>query len=191
MQVKDVFTTGEVAKLCNVAARTVTKWFDNGLLKGYRIPGSRDRRIPREQLTRFMRAHGIASDGLDVGVIRVLICDGNYTLADMLRTALERNLGYSVQVATSGFQAGVIARSFRPHVILLDLDTDGIDGKDVWRALRSDPDLSATRVIAIGKNISEERREDLLREGFDSVASKPLDLRSVAQRIADATNIIA
>ena len=52
---KKVFTTGQVAKICKVAPRTVSKWFDSGRLKGYRIPGSQDRRIPREQLIRFLK----------------------------------------------------------------------------------------------------------------------------------------
>ncbi len=56
---KKVFTTGQVAKICKVAPRTVSKWFDSGRLKGYRIPGSQDRRIPREQLIRFLKEHGM------------------------------------------------------------------------------------------------------------------------------------
>jgi two-component system, OmpR family, response regulator RpaA len=56
---KNVFTTGEVAKICNVASRTVTKWFDSGLIKGYRIPGSRDRRIPITELRKFMKEYGM------------------------------------------------------------------------------------------------------------------------------------
>ena len=56
---KKVLTTGEVAEICNVASRTVGKWFDGGLLKGYRIPGSRDRRIPVGELVRFMKAYEI------------------------------------------------------------------------------------------------------------------------------------
>ena len=55
----NVLTTGEVAKICNVAPRTVSKWFDKGLLNGYRIPGSKDRRIPIDELVRFMHAHNI------------------------------------------------------------------------------------------------------------------------------------
>ena len=43
---KTIFTTGQVAKICKVAPRTVSKWFDSGRLRGYRIPGSQDRRIP-------------------------------------------------------------------------------------------------------------------------------------------------
>ena len=54
---KKVLTTGEVAEVCNVASRTVGKWFDGGLLKGYRIPGSRDRRIPVAELVAFMKKY--------------------------------------------------------------------------------------------------------------------------------------
>ena len=54
-----VFTTGQVAKICKVAPRTVSKWFDSGRLKGYRIPGSQDRRIPREYLIKFLKEHGM------------------------------------------------------------------------------------------------------------------------------------
>ena len=54
-----VFTTGQVAKICKVAPRTVSKWFDSGRLRGYRIPGSQDRRIPREYLIKFLKEHGM------------------------------------------------------------------------------------------------------------------------------------
>jgi excisionase family DNA binding protein len=58
---KTIFTTSEVAKLCKVAPRTVSKWFDSGRLRGYRIPGSQDRRIPREHLIRFLTEHGMTN----------------------------------------------------------------------------------------------------------------------------------
>ncbi len=69
---KTVFTTGEVARICHVAPRTVSKWFDSGQLRGYRIPGSRDRRIPLAELMRFMKAHGMPTDALNSGQVRVL-----------------------------------------------------------------------------------------------------------------------
>ena len=59
---KNVFTTGDVARICNVAARTANKWFDSGLLKGYRIPVSKDRRVPVEELKRFMMDNNIPMD---------------------------------------------------------------------------------------------------------------------------------
>jgi uncharacterized protein (TIGR02996 family)/excisionase family DNA binding protein len=56
---RQVFTTGQVAKMCNVSQRTIRHWFDAGRLRGYRIPGTQDRRIPREQLICFLREHGM------------------------------------------------------------------------------------------------------------------------------------
>ena len=56
---KDVFTTGQVAIICCVASRTVNKWIDNGLLIGYRLPGSLDRRVSIESLEKFAAQHEI------------------------------------------------------------------------------------------------------------------------------------
>jgi len=70
---KDVLTTGDVAKICHVAPRTVSKWFDNGQLKGYRIPGSKDRRIPVSELVRFMKMHNMPTSALPVGNVNAFI----------------------------------------------------------------------------------------------------------------------
>lgn len=63
-----LFTVGQVAKICKVAPRTVSKWFDSGRLRGYRIPGSQDRRIPREYLIRFLKEHGMPLGELECSV---------------------------------------------------------------------------------------------------------------------------
>src|SRR5438093_1049411 len=96
---KDVLTTGEVARICNVAPRTVSKWFDTGKLRGYRIPGSKDRRIPVQQLVRFMRAHNIPLNGLESGTTRILVLEQDRDMAELLCNALSRDAGYEVQVA--------------------------------------------------------------------------------------------
>jgi len=57
-----VFTTGQIAKICEVAPRTVGKWFDSGELKGFRIPYSQDRRIPGNNLETFLKKNGMPLD---------------------------------------------------------------------------------------------------------------------------------
>lgn len=54
-----VFTTGNIATMLHVAPRTVSKWIDSGLLQGYRLPGSQDRRVTDEKLKEFLMAHGM------------------------------------------------------------------------------------------------------------------------------------
>ena len=104
---KDVLTTGEVAKICNVASRTVSKWFDSGQLRGYRIPGSKDRRIPVSNLVKFMKGHGIPMDGLMSGSTRVLIVDSDEDVINTLTKVLSEQTNYEVHSATSAFEAGV------------------------------------------------------------------------------------
>lgn len=62
---RQVFTTHEAARLCGLSHRTLCKAFDTGLLKGYRIPGSKTRRIPRPQLIAFATGHGLPCPLID------------------------------------------------------------------------------------------------------------------------------
>src|SRR5262245_41820723 len=83
---KKVFTTGQVAKICKVAPRTVSKWFDSGRLRGYRIPGSQDRRIPREHLIKFLKEHGMPLGELEEeGLHKILIIGAEKLFIDRVK----------------------------------------------------------------------------------------------------------
>ena len=85
---KTVFTTGEAAKICKVSQQTIIRCFDNGQLKGFRVPGSRFRRIPRESLFKFMKDNGIPTDGLETGKRKVLLVDDEPELLELMNKAL-------------------------------------------------------------------------------------------------------
>src|SRR6185437_8804050 len=72
---KTVFTTGEAADICKVSQQTIIRCFDSGRLKGFRVPGSRFRRIPREALMQFMKDNSIPPDALDNGKSKILVVD--------------------------------------------------------------------------------------------------------------------
>ena len=184
-RVKDVLTTGDVARICNVAPRTVSKWFDTGKLRGYRIPGSKDRRIPLQQLVRFMKSHGIPLNGLETGAAKVLIAENDTALADLLSRALADEAGYEVQVARSAFEAGSIADAFKPHVMCMDIEMPGLSGRETLRAIRGLPDLAVTRLVAMTGALREGEVETLKQQGFDAVLPKPFEI-SQAVRIIEA-----
>jgi CheY-like chemotaxis protein len=169
----------------------VSKWFDTGRLRGYKIPGSRDRRIPRESLLRFMRAHGIPLRGLDGAVTRVLVVDADYESADALRVALESGFDYQVRVATGVFEAGLLARQTRPHVILLETSVLGLDPLQMRQALRADPDLVGTRVVAVEPRLSPEQMQLRMKQGFDGCLGKPYNLGAAVRIIEEATDIVS
>jgi len=189
-KIKDVLTTGEVAKICNVAPRTVSKWFDSGALHGYRIPGSKDRRIPLNQLIRFMKHHGMPLNGLMTGQTRILIVDDEADIVEVLEKILEDEAKYEVEVAKGGFAAGITADKFRPHVILIDMHLKDIDGREVAKQVKSNPDLQLTKVIAMSGKMGEDEMKGLLAGGFDGILKKPFHVRQVIESIEDSMAVV-
>jgi len=180
---KDVLTTGEVAKICSVAPRTVSKWFDSGKLKGYRIPGSKDRRIPVQQLVRFMRAHNIPLDGLESGITRVLVVEADQDVAELLSHALANNAGYDVHVVRSAFEAGAAAAADKPHVMLADVSLQGLGGRSAIKAFGNVPDMATCKVIATTGALRDGERESLKQEGFDAIVERPFDVSQIVHAI--------
>lgn len=183
---KEVLTTGEVAKLCKVAPRTVSKWFDSGKLRGYRIPGSKDRRIPLQQLIRFMRAHNIPLDGLDSGATRVLIVEQDRSVAELLSNALAQNAGYEVRFVHTAFEAGAVAQSYMPQVMLIDSTTPGLVAREGLIAVRNVPELDKCRLIAIAGSSRTGEHIGLQQDGYDAVIGRPFDLSQVVHVIESA-----
>lgn len=180
---KTVLTTGDVAKICSVAPRTVSKWFDSGHLHGYRIPGSKDRRIPMDQLIKFMRGNGIPLNGLDAGALRVLVLDGDSGLCEAIRTTLEKNDGFEVLTAETAIEAGAIARDREPQVVVIDVSLPDVDPAAVVRFFRSSSDLSGTCLIGTGTDLTGGHGHALLQSGFDGFLSKPFEAASLMSLI--------
>jgi excisionase family DNA binding protein len=188
---KDVLTTGEVARICKVAPRTVTKWFDSGQLRGYRIPGSKDRRIPVTQLIRFMRQNNMPLDGMmHFTKTRILIVDDESEIVDMLRDLLSQQTTYDVQVARNGFEAGLAAERIKPHVILLDINLGDINGKEVCKLVRMNPELQMTKVVAMSGQLTDDEAKALLTQGFEGFIKKPFTIQQVIQAIEDAVAVV-
>jgi excisionase family DNA binding protein len=187
---KDVLTTGEVARICNVAPRTVSKWFDTGQLRGYRIPGSRDRRIPLSQLVRFMKAHGIPLNGLETGQMRLLVIDEEPELALLLQRTLSDTGQYEVRVADSAIEAGLLLEQFRPNVILVDVDVAGIDTRGLVRLLSSHGELQGIHLIATSASLTDADCHRLTQQGFAATLRKPFSIHQLADLIDETTSVL-
>jgi excisionase family DNA binding protein len=187
---KNVLTTGDVAKICHVAPRTVSKWFDNGQLRGYRIPGSKDRRIPVNELIRFMKTHNMPTSELAVGRIRVLLADSNIKAATALADSLRSKAEYDVQIVRSNFETGSAIHKFMPHVLLINLMAEGIDAAAVCRGIRENEDLHTIKIIALVSQLSDSESKALLQKGYDGYVSYTAEPIEVIKRIEEAIAIL-
>jgi excisionase family DNA binding protein len=180
---KTVFTTGEAAKICKVSQQTIIRCFDNGQLKGFRVPGSRFRRIPREMLYKFMKDNGIPTDALESGRRKVLLVDDDAELVEIMTKFLEEDGRFEVKIATTGFDAGMLVKEYRPDMIVLDVMLPDINGKEVCQRVRADATMEDVRILCISGMIEEDKIQDLRLSGADEFMHKPFDAEMLIERM--------
>ncbi len=186
---KTVFTTGEVADICKVSQQTVIRCFDSGRLKGFRVPGSRFRRIPRDALIAFMKNNSIPLDQLESGRKRVLVVDDDEAIVEMFTELLERDGRFEVKTAASGYDAGILTEQFRPDVVLLDFKLPDINGNAVCRTIRSNPMYEHMKVIVISGVADPDEVTEILSAGADEFIRKPFDIDAVIERVVQLLKI--
>jgi two-component system response regulator RpaA len=186
---KHVFTTGEAAKICNVSQQTVIRCFDRGELRGFRIPGSTARRIPREELIRFMQKHEISTRVLEANRFRVLIVDDDEHILAFLVELLTRDGGFEVRTAATGYEAGLLTERVRPDLILLDFHLPDVNGAVVCRTIRQNPALAGIKILVVSGVAQQAELTELLEIGADSYLRKPFDGEEVMRRIGSLLRI--
>ena len=180
---KSVYTTGEAAEICNVSQQTIIRCFDAGRLKGFRVPGSKFRRIPRDALLAFMKDNGIPVDGLGEGKIRVLVVDDDADIVDMLVDVLDRDGRFSVETASTGYQAGILTSQFKPDLILLDYMLPDINGNVVCETIRSNEAFDKTRIIIVSGVARQQEIDELLSAGAEGFVQKPFKIDDLIAQI--------
>jgi len=180
---KTVFTTGEAAKICKVSQQTIIRCFDNGQLKGFRVPGSRFRRIPREALYKFMKDNGIPTDALESGKRKLLLVDDDRDLVDLLLKFFQEDGRFEVRTASNGFEAGMMVKEYRPDIILLDVMLPDINGKEVCHRVRADATLEEVRILCMSGMIEEEKIQELRLAGADDFLHKPFEFEELMDRM--------
>ena len=186
---KTVFTTGEAAKICKVSQQTIIRCFDNGQLKGFRVPGSKFRRIPREALYRFMKDNGIPTDALESGKRKALLVDDDPELVELMSKVLQEDGRFEVRIANNGFDAGMMVKDYRPDIIILDVMLPDINGKEVCQRVRADAALEDVRILCISGMVEDDKIQELRLAGADDFMHKPFEIDRMIDRMCHLLDI--
>lgn len=180
---KKCFTTGQVAKMCHVTPRTVSKWFDTGRIKGYVIPGGRDRRIPREDLVRFLHEYGIHVSEMDVEeVYHILIVGADELLVGRLGELMPEEDSIKYGIVDSAFDAGIMMECFHPDTIIIDLAMGRSEAIHIVRTIRRNQRYE--RVSVIGLACEDELELHLFASlGFSDMFKRPFDVCDIVAAI--------
>ena len=180
---KQVFTTGEAAGVCKVSQQTIIRCFDSGRLKGFRVPGSRFRRIPRDELIKFMRDNEIPTDQLESGKRRILVVDDDPQIVELFVDLLGGDERYQLQTASTGYDAGIMTESFKPDLMILDFMLPDINGNVVCETVRKNQALNGMKIIIVSGVVHQGDIDGLLKSGADEFIKKPFNIEILQKRI--------
>jgi excisionase family DNA binding protein len=182
-KMKDLFTTGEAAEICRVSQQTIIRCFDAGRLEGFRVPGSRFRRIPRQSLVKFMKDNKIPLDTIESGKRKILVVDDDAEIVELIVDVLGRDGRFDVETASSGYEAGIATERFRPELILLDYMLPDVNGNIVCQAIRANPEFENIKIIVVSGVVKRDEIAQLMKSGAEDFIRKPFDVTELTGKI--------
>jgi excisionase family DNA binding protein len=182
-KMKELFTTGEAAEICRVSQQTIIRCFDAGRVEGFRVPGSKFRRIPRQSLIKFMKENGIPLDNIDSGKKKVLIVDDDAEIVELIADVLVRDGRFEIKTASSGYDAGISTQQFRPDLILLDYMLPDVNGNVVCQTIRKNPEFENIKIIIVSGVVKQDEIEQLLKSGAEDFIKKPFNIVELTDKI--------
>ena len=180
---KDLFTTGEAAEICRISQQTIIRCFDAGRLEGFRVPGSRFRRIPRQSLIKFMKENNIPLDSIESGKKKVLIVDDDAEIVELMVDVLIRDGRFEIDTASSGYDAGISTQQFRPDLILLDYMLPDVNGNVVCQTIRKNPEFENIKIIIVSGVVKQDEIDQLLKSGAEDFIKKPFSIVELTDKI--------
>ncbi len=180
---KDLFTTGEAADICKVSQQTIIRCFDSGRLDGFRVPGSKFRRIPRQSLVKFMKDNRIPLGAIESGKRKVLIVDDDTEIVELIVNILEKDGRFETKTASSGYEAGIVTQQFRPEIILLDYMLPDVNGNIVCQTIKKNPEFENIKIIIVSGVVKQDEIAQLLKSGAEDFIKKPFDVDELTAKI--------
>ena len=181
---KKLFTTGQAAAVCNISQQTIIRCFDSGKLEGFKIPGSKFRRIPYASLLKFMEENGIPLDNLKMDKKRILLVDDDPDIIELLEDVLGRDGRFEIKTAGTGYEAGMETQKFKPDLIILDYMLPDVNGNIVCKSIKDNPDFKDTKIVIVSGVINPEEIQGLLNAGAEEFINKPFSVAKILDTVS-------
>ena len=182
----EILTLSQACKYCKVSTKTIINWIEAGELSALKTAGGH-RRIKKDDLDKFLKKKGLSlPEGIKIEERKkILVVDDDRIIVETIVQALEEDeYGYDLISAADGFEAGLQVSHFKPDLLILDIMMPDINGYEVCRKIKSNPDTTNIKIIALSAYLNEEAFDKMKVYGADACFSKPLPLGQLKDIVA-------
>ena len=183
VKTKLALTAGEIADHCAVHSRTVASWIEFGMLRSYRLPGCDDKRIKVEDFLEFVTEQElpVPQEFAKPQPRRVLIVDNEPRMARSIRRVVLR-AGFQTQIASDGFRAGALLKTFKPGIVTLDQQMPGLRETDVLSYICASSGSEKIKLLVLSA-MGPAEVERAIDAGADGVLQKPFGNDELLEQI--------
>ena len=193
---QDLLKISDMAQKADVLVSTIRYYTDIGLLKaamttegGHRLYEEAPT-MDRLNKIKKMVAKGMTLPEIqthideEMSTKKILVVDDEPEIVDFIRDLLAGTIPHRLETATDGYLAGKLVQQFSPDLVILDLLLPGVDGFQVCKSIRQDPESKNTKILAVTGYDSPDIRQKILDSGADDYLGKPLDYQQTLDKIA-------
>lgn len=184
---QNLLKISEMAQKADVLVSTIRYYTDIGLLKaatttegGHRLYEEMPT-LDRLNKVKRMVAKGMTLPEIqsqideEMATKKVLVVDDEPEIVDFFRDLLADQFPHQLQSASDGFTAGRLIQVFAPDLVILDLLLPGVDGFQVCKMIREDPETNSAKILAVTGYDSDDIRGKIIESGADDYLGKPLE----------------
>jgi excisionase family DNA binding protein len=180
-----LLTSYQVGALLQVNPSSINKWVKDGRIPAFRTPGGH-RRIRAADLVHFLLTHNMPVPKTLAGASKrrlLLVDDDPKQLEALSRVFKAHSERIDVATVTNGVDALVQIGSIKPHVAVIDVVMPNVDGIEVCRRLKANPETAGIRIVLTSGHLTPEVEKQAIAAGADAVAPKPLDIAVVLREV--------
>lgn len=182
------YSSGDVAKICNVTPRTIIRWISAGKLAAFKLPGRGNNRIAEEDLVAFLRANAmpVPQEFIKVEDRHCVIFGSDKHFIRHVKRIV-RDADYVTHVVSDPFEAGLHIASKQPALVVLDehvfADNAKIKASKIRQILSNNTDVIVFEDAHISSVKMKEPQSAIVEEEGIYRLYKPLNINLFAQTI--------
>ncbi len=163
----------EAARFLRVSLSSIQRWIDSGAIPAHRTFGGH-RRMLEHDLVAFAEREGIPLSPANNEQVLLVVDDDEDYLESLVVRIQGLRPDLEILTAMNGFDAGRLVHQRRPALVLLDIKLPGVNGIEVCRALKSEPETKGTHIVGMTGAARKSEIDALILAGAEDVLAKPI-----------------